>query len=205
MTAKPEVLTIGHSTQPIEQFVALLQQHGVTAIADVRSQPFSRFSPQFNKHELAASLRASGIQYVFLGRELGARSSDPECYVDGRVQYGRLAESPEFQSGIARVVHGAEASRIALMCTEKDPLDCHRTVLVARRLEAEGVSVSHIRSDGALEPHSEAMDRLMKLLGLQDSLFSTREELIELALSQQEAKIAYVDPGLAEESRRAAS
>ena len=99
MTGQPEVLTVGHSAHAIETFVALVQQHGVTAIADVRSQPFSRYAPQFNKAELTKSLREHGIQYVFLGRELGARSNDPDCYVDGRVQSGRLAESDEFKAG----------------------------------------------------------------------------------------------------------
>lgn len=205
MTGHPEVLTIGHSAHGIETFVALLHQHGVTAIADVRSQPFSRYAPQFNKADLTASLRQHGIQYVFLGRELGARSNDPDCYVNGRVQYGRLAQSDEFKTGITRVLSGAEVERIALMCTEKDPLDCHRTVLVARRLADEGAQVSHIRADGSIEPHSDAMDRLMYQLGMQPSLLQTMDEQIDEALAEQEARIAYVDAELAAASHRAVS
>ena len=205
MTGQPEVLTVGHSAHAIETFVALVQQHGVTAIADVRSQPFSRFAPQFNKAELTKSLREHGIQYAFLGRELGARSNDPDCYVDGRVQYFRLAQSDEFKSGIARVLRGAEVERISLMCTEKDPLDCHRTVLVARRLADEGAQVSHIRADGSIEPHGQAMDRLMRQLGMQPSLLQTRDEQVEEALATQEARIAYVDAELAAASQRAVS
>jgi uncharacterized protein (DUF488 family) len=88
-----EVLTIGHSTHPIETFLGLLHQHGVTAVADVRSAPYSRFNPQFNKDALEHDLKEHGIRYVFLGRELGARSDDPSCYDKGRVQYGRLART----------------------------------------------------------------------------------------------------------------
>src|SRR5437016_2803886 len=107
------VYTIGHSTHPLENLVALLLRHGITAVADVRSAPFSRFNPQFNKDALNRDLNESGIAYVFLGRELGARSDDPACYADGRVQYARLAETELFRRGIDRVVRGAEEHRIA--------------------------------------------------------------------------------------------
>lgn len=205
MTGQPEVLTVGHSTHTIEGFIALLRLHGVTAIADVRSQPFSRYAPQFNRAELAAALQQNGIQYVFLGRELGARSNNPDCYVDGRVQYDRLARTDDFKAGIARVLKGARCERVALMCTEKDPLDCHRTVLVARQLAEEGFDVSHIRADGSIEAHSAAMDRLMQQLGMQPSLFRSRDEQIGEALDEQELKIAYVDADLAALSQHAVS
>ena len=205
MTGPPEVLTIGHSTHSIEHFVALLRSHGVTAIADVRSQPLSRYAPQFNRAELAASLRQSDLQYVFLGRELGARSKDPNCYIDGRVQYARLALTDDFRAGLARIVSGAQNERIALMCTEKDPLDCHRTVLVARRLADEGVRISHIRADGSIESDGEAIDRLMCQLGMQPSLFCSRQEQVDEALAEQEARIAYVNADHAALSERAVS
>ena len=205
MTDQPEVLTIGHSTHTIEHFVALLRRHGVTAIADVRSQPLSRYAPQFNRVELAASLRQVDIQYVFLGLELGARSKDPNCYVDGRVQYGRLARTDNFRAGLERIAKGAQNERIALMCTEKDPLDCHRTVLVARRLADEGVRISHIRADGSIESNVEAIDRLMCQLGMQPSLFYSRQEQVDEALAQQEARIAYVNADHAALSERAVS
>lgn len=205
MTGQPQILTIGHSTLEADEFIALLRQHGVTAVADVRSQPYSRYAPRFNRAELSASLGRNGIQYVFLGRELGARSTDPECYVHGRVQYGRLAETPAFSTGIARVLAGAQTERIALMCTEKDPLDCHRTVLVARRLEETGATVSHIRADGTTEPHADAMDRLMKQLRMEPSLFRTRDELVIDALAEQELRIAYVDAELASSSESTVS
>ena len=163
------VLTIGHSTHPVERFIDLLQRRGVTAVADVRAAPYSRFNPQFNRETLVGSLDARGIAYVFLGRELGGRSEDPVVYDDGRISYERLGGTRSFREGLDRVARGATGHRIALMCAEKEPLECHRCLLVAPALEARGVSVVHIRSDGGLERHSDAMDRLLALHGLQDS------------------------------------
>lgn len=204
MSELMKVLTIGHSTHSLDTFVALLQGHQVTAVADVRSSPFSRHTPQFNKNPLRDALRDYGIQYVFLGRELGARSSDANCYVDGRVQYARLAEADLFQEGVRRILSGAQTQRVALMCAEKDPLDCHRTVLVSRRLVDEGVRVDHILVDGSAESHGDAMLRLLDKLGMQASLLRSTEELIADALAKQEERIAYVDAELASLSDRSA-
>lgn len=192
------VLTVGHSTHPFDTFVELLKRHEVTALADVRSAPFSRFNPQFNKDILERNLKSHSIKYVFLGRELGARSNDPSCYENGRVQYARLARTEQFRQGIERVMRGAQEHRIALMCAEREPLECHRTLLVARALEEKGVSVDHILGSGGLETHYAAMERLLDVTGLpRDDLFRSREELIGQALAQQEEKVAYVDEKLA--------
>ena len=188
------VYTIGHSKHMFDDFVSLLKQHIVTALADVRSAPFSRFNPQFNKDALARDLKAHGIKYVFLGRELGARSDDPSCYENGRVQYGRLARTELFKQGIERVINGAGDHRIALMCAEKEPLECHRTLLVARALEEQGVEVAHILGDGRLELHRASMKRLLDVTGLpHEDLFRSRADLIAEALARQEEKVAYVD------------
>lgn len=192
------VLTIGHSTHSIDAFIALLRQYGVTALTDVRSAPFSRFNPQFNKETLVRSLKAHGIKYVFLGRELGARSNDRSCYENGRVQYARLARTESFHSGLDRVMRGAHEHRIALMCAEKEPLECHRTILVARALVEHGVPVDHILADGRLETHGDAMVRLLAIVGLpHEDLFRSRQELIAQAVALQEERIAYVDQKLA--------
>ncbi len=203
MTERLRVMTVGHSTHSLDEFVALLQKHDVTAIADVRSNPFSRHTPQFNQGSFRTALRERGIQYAFLGRELGARSSDRDCYVDGRVQYTRLARTALFREGINRVRSGAKTERIALMCAEKDPLDCHRTVLVARNLVDEGVDVDHILADGSVESHEEAMLRLLEKLGMrQTNLLRSTDDLIADALAKQEQRIAYVDADLAAMSNR---
>ena len=195
------IFTIGHSTHTFEAFVALLKQHGVTALADVRSAPFSRFNPQFNKDALELGLKAQGIKYVFLGRELGARSDDRSCYENGRVQYARLARTDLFHRGIERVLRGAHEHRVALMCAEKEPLECHRTLLVARALDEQGVAVDHILSDGRLEAHRDAMERLLDVTRLpHEDLFRSRQELIAQALARHEDRVAYVDEKLAMEA-----
>jgi uncharacterized protein (DUF488 family) len=199
----PVVFTIGHSTHPIDRFVDLLRQHGVTAVADVRSVPYSRFHPQFNRETLQSTLKTRGIAYVFLGKELGARSDDPTCYEGGRVQYQRLALTELFKTGLERVRSGSEKLRLTLMCAEGEPLACHRTVLISRELIAIGIDVVHIHSDGHLEPHADAMNRLRKLLKLpEQDLLHSAAELIEEAYAMQEKRIAYVDKRLVQEVPR---
>jgi uncharacterized protein (DUF488 family) len=189
------IYTIGHSNHPIERFLALLQQHEITAIADVRSTPYSRRNPQFNSKALAAALEARSIAYVSLGKELGARSEDPSCYEDGQVQYRRLAQTPLFNQGIERVMTGTERYRIALMCAEKEPLDCHRTLLVSRALETKGAAIIHILADGGTETHHETMLRLVdRTLLSKDDLFADRAQLIDAACAIHEQKIAYQLP-----------
>lgn len=202
--SQARVFTIGHSTHPIERFIALLKQHSVTAVADVRSSPYSRFNPQFNRETLERTLKESGIAYVFLGRELGARSQDSACYENGKVQYGRLAKTEAFRAGIERVRQGSESHHIALMCAEKEPLDCHRTLLVSRALESTGTPVMHILADGREEPHPDTMKRLIQMLGLLgNDMFP--EELIDEAYLLQERRIAYVDEQLANEAGKVES
>ena len=194
--ARGTVLTIGHSTHTLEEFIALLRRHDVTAVADVRSAPYSRFNPRFNREPFSRALEAEGIRYVPLGSELGGRSDDPACYdEDGRIRYDRVAATDSFGSGLARVVQGAARYRIALMCAEKEPLHCHRTLLVARALEREEVDVAHILADGKLEPHGETMNRLLdtRKLPREDDLSGTREEHIDTAIARQAQRFAYAD------------
>lgn len=201
MTSSPEVLTVGHSNHSMDDFLSLLKQHRITALADIRSVPYSRYVPHFNKAPLVQALRRNQMKYVFLGNKLGGRSDDPSCYDHGRVQYAHLAQTTSFGCGIGRVVKGATSERIVLMCTEKDPLDCHRTLLVAPSLIERGVDVQHIRSDGGLESHRSAMLRLLDMSGLpQVDLFHNTEDLIDEAMNRQEARIAYTDKSLDQES-----
>ncbi|GHH69907.1 hypothetical protein GCM10018793_03120 [Streptomyces sulfonofaciens] len=187
------VVTIGHSTHEFPTLIKLLRQSNVTAVADVRSIPASRFAPQYNQRPLDLGLHEAGIKYVFLGKELGARTDDTTCYVDGRVQYGRLAQTHEFLSGIERLAKGAEVERIAIMCSEGEPLNCHRTVLIARVLSERGMTIGHVHGNGRVESHASAMERLMVKFGLAEAeLFRTPDERLEDALSRQEDQIAYV-------------
>jgi uncharacterized protein (DUF488 family) len=200
------VFTVGHSNHPITEFLELLRQHAVTTIADVRSAPYSRFAPQFSKEPLRAALKDEGFKYVFLGRELGARSSDPSCYEDGRVRYDRLSQTDLFHAGVDRLMHGSEIETVAILCTEKDPLDCHRTLLVARTLVGLGLAVDHILADGSLETYEESMLRLLDKTGQPPpDFFTTVDERINKALRDQEERIAYVDRQLAAASEGTAS
>jgi uncharacterized protein (DUF488 family) len=165
MTVTP-LFTIGHSNHPIARFVELLRQHAIAALADVRSMPFSRFHPQFSRGPLARSLAEAGIDYLFFGEELGARPKDPECFVDGRIDYDRIAARPQFAAGLARVRAEAAVRRVALMCAEREPLDCHRVTLVCRHLREEDLAIAHILADGALESHGALERRLVERLGL---------------------------------------
>lgn len=199
------VYTVGHSTHTMEDFVGLLRMHEITAVADVRSSPYSRYASQFNRNNLENELEGNDIRYVFLGRELGARPDDPRVYIGGRVSFARLSRSELFQSGLDRVLRGSEQYRIALLCAEKDPIDCHRTILVSAALVTKGVKVIHILSDGQLETHEDAMLRLLGILHMpQNDLFISRDQLVGEALLRQEERISYVDvnqPALHMETR----
>lgn len=211
-----EIATVGHSNITVEAFVALLTTHNVTAIADVRSTPYSRYTPQFSRETLQATLKAAGITYVFLGDELGARSKNPECYTpDGQVVYARIAETSLFRTGIDRVMRGAQTYRLSLMCAERDPLDCHRTLLVAQALVTRGAVVSHIMHNGNREQHEQTLQRmdaeylkqhqhqygvvaptLWELASPAEHAEAVRPPTLRAyALAQLEAKIAYRKPG----------
>ena len=186
------IYTIGHSIHSIEAFIRILKAAGVTAVADVRSAPYSRYQPQFNRDALEKSLRGAEIEYVFLGVELGGRSPNESDFEDGRVVYSRLRQRSEFDKGLERVIAGSQKFVLALMCTEKEPLDCHRTLLVAQALTEQGVEMSHIHSDSSLETHDATIQRLLKMHKLdEEDLFGSHHELVSEAILKQEQKIAY--------------
>jgi uncharacterized protein (DUF488 family) len=197
------IFTIGHSNHPIERFIALLTQHRVEVLADVRSTPASRFNPQYNRKALETSLAANAIRYEFLGAELGARTEDPACYENERVSYRRLAGTEAFRRGLTRVLTLSQRCRVALMCAEYEPLDCHRTILVGRELTRAGVPFVHILRDGALETSEQADARLVDRTGLSTrDLFAIPDAdiargLIDQAYELQSARIAYARPGAA--------
>jgi uncharacterized protein (DUF488 family) len=189
---RPAILTIGHSNHPIDRFLDLLSMHAVTLVADVRSVPYSRRHPDYNREALRSALAERGIMYEFLGDALGARPNDRSCYANGRVQYRRLAQTTLFRSGLDRVLNAAKRQQVALLCAEREPLACHRTILVARELVDLGAEVAHIYADGHSEPHGVAMERLLDELGLrQFDLFGGSSDRYEKAYAEQEARIAY--------------
>ena len=147
------IFTIGHSRHPAAHFLELLVRHQIQIVVDVRSRPYSRFSPQFNKSQLEQAVTDHGLEYVFLGKALGGRPEGGELYsADGSLNYARRAVEQEFLAGIEEVLQLAEDKRVALMCAEEDPEKCHRWLLVGRTLAARGFSIVHIRGDGTASP-----------------------------------------------------
>jgi uncharacterized protein (DUF488 family) len=190
-----EVFTVGHSTLSYERFIALLRHAGVNAVADVRTSPFSRHFPQFNRDTLKSELRLDGVSYVFLGEELGGRPRDRMLYRDGVADYEKMATCEGFGKGLERVVEGAKRYRIALMCSEHDPLDCHRCLLVSRALVKKGVRVSHILSDGIVASQARIEDRLLELAGRKsDDLFAPPEDRLAAAYRDRARKVAFPEP-----------
>ena len=186
------IFTIGHSNHSIERFLGLLNDAEINMVVDVRSSPFSRMFPHFNQDSLKKSLGEKSIGYLFLGESIGGRSNDPEDYVDGQVVYRFLAKKDSFKSGMIRLKDGASKYRIAIMCSEKEPLDCHRTLLVSEGLSEMDIEVGHIHSDGSIESHQDALARLLRLHNLSaPDLFSDDSARLEEALTLQEKKIAF--------------
>lgn len=156
-----DLLSIGHSNIPADRFIGLLRDAGVNAIADVRSIPASRHFPWFSKSNLAARLQQEGMVYLQFSDTLGGRPRDASLYRDGIADYEAMAEIPEFRRGLDRLGDAASRHCACLMCAEREPLDCHRCLLVARALAERGVSVGHIRHDGAITSHAAIEQQLL--------------------------------------------
>lgn len=164
------IFTIGHSNHSLEKFLGLLEKQEIDVLVDVRSHPASRYAPHFNKDEIKKAAKGRGVKYLFLGRELGGRPEGDEFYdKDGRVDYGRVAQSDTFREGVRRLNDGAERFRVALMCSEENPAGCHRELLVGRVLREEGVEVRHIRGTGSIQSEEDhAEDQLALFQGKQE-------------------------------------
>jgi uncharacterized protein (DUF488 family) len=168
------IWTVGHSNHTPEIFLGLLASERIDAVVDVRSYPFSRFAPQFNREEIKATLAESGLTYLFMGEELGGRPSRPDHYdAEGHALYGSMAKEPAFQRAIDRLLGGATTHRIALMCSEGQPQECHRRLLVSRVLAQRGATINHVLPDGSLFSEDEAS--LVQRGGGQAALFDDGE------------------------------
>lgn len=148
----PDLLTIGHSNHTAERFAELLSSAEVEVVVDVRSWPRSRYADWADHTRLPDLLHKQRCRYVYLGNELGGRPEESDCYdAAGHVLYGRVARRPLFREGLERLRAGMSTYRVAAMCSEEDPTDCHRRLLVAKVLMESGFAVSHIRGDGRIE------------------------------------------------------
>jgi uncharacterized protein (DUF488 family) len=191
-----QLFTIGHSNHALDFFLKLLVAHRLSTIVDVRSSPYSKYSPHFNKDVLGSVLKNNDIDYMFLGRELGAQRSEDDCYIEGQAKFDRIAHLPAFRRGLEIVLQAVELYRIALMCSESDPITCHRTILICRELKkiCPDLKITHILADDTEEQQDSSEKRLINLHKLQPELFgdlTSTSGLIEKAYDLQAEKIAY--------------
>jgi uncharacterized protein (DUF488 family) len=179
-----DLFSIGHSNIPEERFLAMLADAGVNLIADVRTVPYSRFFPWFSQKKLAASLSAAGIGYAAMGEALGGRPAGDGLYRDGIADYEAMAARRDYRAGLDRLLEAAARSRVCVMCAEREPLDCHRCVLVARSLTERRLAIGHILHNGSIEPHAATEFRLLALEGQSD------EQACDLFASGQHERLA---------------
>jgi uncharacterized protein (DUF488 family) len=201
-----DVLTIGHSNHTAERFLGLLQGARVARVVDVRSVPFSRWLPQFRRERLEEMLAGAGIAYAFRGVELGGRPSREALFCDGVADYEKMAADAGFRTGLERVIAEAAGARTALLCAEREPLDCHRCLLIGRRLHEAGVAVGHILAagtiggtiGGTIEPHAATEARLLDAAGLPPApdllapdLLAPSGERLAAAYRRRAARVAF--------------
>jgi uncharacterized protein (DUF488 family) len=196
------LFSVGHSNHDIAAFLQLLRQAGISAVADVRSSPFSQRLPQFNRPDLEAALRSQGMSYVFLGDLLGGRPAQADLYDDeGRVDYERVRATEFFRRGLDRLVQETEQFTVTMLCAEEDPLDCHRGLMIAPALMERGLAPRHLRRDGRIETTPEMEQRLLAVTGvgagILDGLFAAsvsaeeRQEMLAEAYRLQARRKAF--------------
>jgi uncharacterized protein (DUF488 family) len=191
-----DLFSIGHSNLAAERFTAMLCAAGADAVADVRSVPASRFCPWVSANNLASLLAEEGIAYLGFNAELGGRPRDGSLYCDGIVDYEAMACAPGFKAGLDWLMAAMGRHRLCLMCSERDPLDCHRCLLVARALAARGLTIGHILHDGAIEPHAATEQRLLRLENPDGDLFAAgQNERIAAAYRRRARAVAFRNKG----------
>lgn len=198
---KESLFSIGHSNHELGDFLGLVGRAGITALADVRSQPYSRRHPQYNRPDLEAVLAQAGIAYVFLGHSLGGRPEDTDLYdAEGRVDYERVRKTDRFKHGLEELL-AVKGKKTVLFCAEEDPLDCHRGLMIAPALLESGEATCHLRGDGSRESMAQMEERLLAEThvgeGFLDGLFAEvitaeeRRELLAKAYRLQAKRKAY--------------
>lgn len=194
-----QLFTIGHSTLPAEQFVRLLKQYDIDYVLDVRSTAFSKYASQYNSDVLPHILGEAGIRYAGMGKYFGARQAQKEYYTEeGHLDFEKFRDSELFRMGLANVQKGLKDYNIALMCTEKDPYDCHRAIMVSRGFELAGIDVNHILSDGSLLKQADLNERLLEQyfperdqISLFENENKDEQQCLEEAYRKRNAEIGY--------------
>jgi uncharacterized protein (DUF488 family) len=193
-TCSKVIFTVGHSNYEPDKFIRILKNHSIEMLIDVRSAPYSKYCPQFNKDVIEQILINNGLKYLFLGSELGARPKDENCYLSGKVSFEKLKDSEPFKKGILSVLEQSSDYKLALMCSEKEPINCHRAILISRVLEQQGHTVKHIIDENELLDHKELEAQLLRKFKIEKTLFDTdsSEQLnLQEAYQQQEKMISY--------------
>lgn len=193
--------TIGHSQHEFEYFNSLLKKYDINHLLDVRSTPYSKYAETYNREKLSSLLYSRGIEYTFMGKFFGARPNNIQLYCkEGYLDFEKVAHSDLFVKAMQNVILGLErGNNIALMCTEKDPLDCHRAIMVARAFSLNGIDTNHILFDGKLQTQGELDQRLLNKYfpdRAQYSLFDyynveSDDENIKLAYKERNKEIGY--------------
>lgn len=194
-----KLFTIGYSGLDDAEFARLLVKNGVNVVCDVRSTPYSIYKPAFSRRAFREFLNASAIKYIFLGEQLGARPKDRSCYVDGQATYERISGTSLFKEGLDRLRTGVEKLNLALVCSERDPIECHRAILVCRNLPDLRSRISHIHTDGSVESQDDFEERLVRYRDTAPPPLLRHpgdwESAVSLAYQQQGEAIAYRERG----------
>ena len=187
--------TIGYGNYPIDRFISILQNFGIDLIIDVRSIPYSRFNPHFNRENLEKTLKQNTIDYQFTGNRLGGRYKDPDLlFPDGTVNYQKVRETELFNEGITQLMGIiASGKLIVLMCAEMEPERCHRFALISPVLQAKGISVIHVRADGNLQANEDLERQLIKPVGdsKQTTIIEMPVDSIDVMYEKLNKKIGY--------------
>lgn len=196
------IYTIGHSNYDCDYFMALLLKFKINTVVDVRSVPFSKYVPHFNKDNIKNLLNNYGIHHVYMGEELGIiKDNSSLLSKDGYLDYEKVKETVLFKNGIIRIRDGfSKGYTIAIMCTEKDPIDCHRSILIGRELHKEKYSIAHVLFDGSMETQIQLEGRLLNMyfpVKMQQDLFSiiepnkSEDEILNKAYKLRNIDIGY--------------
>ena len=188
--ASPALFTVGYGARTLEEFLAVLKTNAIEYLIDVRTAPYSKFKPEFSKDLLQYHVERAGIHYLFMGDALGGQPKDPACHTDGKVDYDKVRAQPWFQKGIERLRKAFEQQhRVALMCSEGRPEQCHRSKLLGEALAAAGIPVGHIDDDGGLLTQAQVIQRLtqgqMDLFG--QASFTSRKRYAPRGDAEQES------------------
>jgi uncharacterized protein (DUF488 family) len=184
------LFTIGHSLHSMQVLLALLEQHAIEVVGDVRSLPGSRHAPQFNAAPLRQALQDKGLRYLFLGRELGARRQESPLPDAAGLPFAQLSKEADFRATLDLVCQWGKEQSLALLCAEKDPASCHRGLLIGRLLQEQKVPVQHILADGGLLCQEELEDTLLQQFYLPSGdLFRNREDCVAEAYALQEQRL----------------